>query len=48
MVNVLSNLSIVMCHAFIKDQSLMPWGVYVSNSKSNEQPMVNIQDIAEE
>jgi hypothetical protein len=26
----------------------MPWGVYVSNSKSNEQPMVNIQDIAEE
>jgi len=36
MVNVLSNLSITMCHAFIKDQSLMPWGVYIFNSKSNE------------
>jgi hypothetical protein len=43
MVNVLSNINIVMCHAIIKDQSLMPWGVYIFNSKFDEQPMANIK-----
>ncbi len=47
MVNLLSNFNIAMCHDFIKFQSFMTWGVYISDFKSNEQPMANTQVIVE-
>jgi hypothetical protein len=38
MVSMLSNLSIAMCHAFIKDQNLLPLLINLFDYLSNEQP----------
>jgi hypothetical protein len=48
MVNVLSNLNITMCHAFIKDQNLMPLPINLSYSLFDDQSTMNNQDITEE
>jgi hypothetical protein len=37
MVSMLSNLSITMCHAFIKDQNLLPLPINLFDYLSNEQ-----------
>jgi hypothetical protein len=47
MVNVLSNLNIIMCHVFIKVQSLMPQKINIFDSNYDEQTMVNNQKIVE-
>ncbi len=41
MVTILSNMSILMCHAFIKDPSFMPWEDNVFNYEFDEQLVSN-------
>lgn len=43
MVIILSNISIVMCHTFIKDPSFMPWedNVFDFDFEFDEQPVAN-------
>ncbi len=47
-VNVLTNLSSVMCRAFIKYQTQMPPPINISKSSSDEQPLLNTQDTNED
>jgi hypothetical protein len=46
-VNVLSNLNITMCHAFIKDQNWMPLPINLSYYLFDDQSTMNNQDIIE-
>ncbi len=44
MVSMLSNLSVTMCHAFIKDYNMMPPPINLFNYSPNEQPNEPLQD----
>jgi hypothetical protein len=43
MVNVLSNLNMAMCHAFIEDWNLMPPPIHLFKYDEDEQLVVNNQ-----
>jgi hypothetical protein len=47
MASVLINLSFVMYHAFIKDQTQMPLPINISKLSFDEQPLLNNQDTNE-
>ncbi len=51
MVNVMSNLNTIMCHAFIKDQALMLPPIALLNSSKgsrNDSPLQNTQIISDD